>query len=146
MYPGLLFFHSFIRYIVLLLLVLVIIFSFHGFIRKRSYLKADRFLLTFLTSFSHLQLTLGIILYFISPWVIFNADTMKNQMFRYWTVEHLLMMLLAVVFISIPGLSVKRLKNNLQQHRRTFIWTSLSLLFIITTIVLSQRPFFSLPV
>lgn len=146
MYPGLLFFHSFIRYIVLLLLVLVIIFSFHGFIRKRTYLKTDRFLLTFLTSFSHLQLTLGIILYFISPWVIFNADTMKNQMFRYWTVEHLLMMLLAVVFISIPGLSVKRLKNNLQQHRRTFIWTSLSLLFIITTIVLSQRPFFSLPV
>lgn len=146
MYPGLLFFHSFIRYIVLLLLVLVIIFSFHGFIRKRTYLRTDRFLLTFLTSFSHLQLTLGIILYFISPWVIFNADTMKNQMFRYWTVEHLLMMLLAVVFISIPGLSVKRLKNNLQQHRRTFIWTSLSLLFIITTIVLSQRPFFSLPV
>jgi len=139
MYSILLEIHSIVRYIVMALLILTIIVSLYSLIKKMPYLIFHRITLSSLTSLAHLQFVAGLILYFISPWVVFGNQTMKNEMFRYWTVEHILIMLLAIIFISIPGLSVKRLSDTQRKHKRSFIWTSIALLLILVSLYISQR-------
>lgn len=145
MYVYTLFVHSWVRNLILLLLISVIIVSLHGLIYNRQFIKTDKYLLTLLTSFSHLQLTLGLILYFISPMVIFNINSLKFPILRYWIIEHNMMMILAIIFISVPGLTVRKLSDDRQKHRRTFIWTFLSLILITSAILMSQRPFIKMP-
>jgi len=139
MYSILLQTHSISRYFILILLIIVITKSLIGWLSQSNYQKIDKILLSVLTIFAHLQFVIGIVLYFISPWVVFNQYTMSNELFRYWSVEHIFIMLLAIIFISIPGISVKKLQHNQKKYRRTFIWTLSALLLILISLILSQR-------
>jgi hypothetical protein len=142
MYTGLFHSHSGLRYVVLVLLVLVIIKSTQGFLGNKPFQPIDKKLSLGLLISTHLQLVLGVVLYFISSNVQFNENTMKESTLRYWAVEHLIGMLLAVTLITVAYSTAKRMTGDLAKHKRLAIFNALALLIIVATIWQSGRPVF----
>lgn len=139
MYSLVLDIHSFLRYIVLVLLVVVIIKSLLGWMGKQPFGKTDGKLALFLLISAHIQLLLGLILYFVSPFVQFQSGMMKDSQLRYWAVEHALMMIIALVLITAAKSSLKRLTTDESKHKRLFIFNTIALLIIVVAIVMSGR-------
>ncbi|HWY99164.1 MAG TPA: hypothetical protein VNY36_08770 [Bacteroidia bacterium] len=75
--------HSFLRWIVLLLLLAAIFKSLNGMMSKRAYAPSDNKISLFLLISAHIQLLVGLALYFMSTKVMFNEATMKNNVVRF---------------------------------------------------------------
>jgi hypothetical protein len=135
MYTGLLHTHSSIRYLVLLLLIAVIIKSLIGLMNKKPFEKADNMLSLFLLIFTHIQFLAGLALYFVSPFVQFGGQTMSDKVTRYWTVEHVTGMLIAVVLITIARSTSKRMSDPVAKHKRLFIFNTIALVIIIAVVL-----------
>lgn len=142
MYSGLFHGHSGLRYLVLVLLLVVIVRSIAGFLRNKPFSQLDNALSLGLLITTHIQFLLGLILYFVSPNVQFNENTMKDGVLRYWAVEHLLGMLIAIVLITIARSTAKRMTESLAKHKRLAIFNSIALLIIIATIMQGGRTVF----
>ena len=145
MYPSLLLLHSALRYLVLLFLLIVIIRSYMGWQKKDAYSSGDNKLSLFLFIFTHTQLLAGLLLYFVSPMVVFSGTSMKDSMLRYWLVEHNTMMLIAIVLITMARITAKKLADPVAKHKRLFIFNVIALFIIVAAIAMSGRGFFSFP-
>ena len=91
--------HSGIRW---LLLITLLIAVFQTFSRRGKFgdiKETKTVLITFI--FTHLQLLLGLVLFFISPKVQFGGSMMRSSLHRFFTIEHSLLMLIAIVLITI---------------------------------------------
>jgi hypothetical protein len=139
MYTGLFHTHSLLRYFILISLVVVIVKAILGLINKQAYGKWDNKLGLYLFIFTHMQLLIGLILYFVSPFVKFGPDTMSDKTTRYWTVEHILMMLIAVVLITLARTTSKRMTSDEGKHRRMLIFNGIALVVIVATVLMSGR-------
>jgi len=140
MYQGLLHTHILLRYFIFIMLVVVIVMALVGLVNKKPYGKLhDKFGL-YLLIFTHLQLVAGLILYFVSPFVKFSSGTMKDGTLRYWTVEHITGMLIAVALITVGRISTKKLPTDTAKHKRTLILNGVALFLIIAIIYMSGRP------
>lgn len=139
MYTGLFHTHSLLRYFILIALVVVIIKAVAGLMNKQPYGKWDNKLGLYLFIFTHMQLLFGLILYFVSPFVKFGTETMSDKTTRYWTVEHITAMLIAVVLITLARTTSKRMTNDSQKHKRMLVFNALALIVIVATILMSGR-------
>jgi hypothetical protein len=137
--------HSITRYLVLIGLLGVILNSLVGMIQNKPFGNMENKASLWLFIFTHTQLLLGLILYFVSPIVIFSGASMKDAIARYWLVEHSLMMLIAIVLITMARITMKKLSTDAAKHKRLFIFNALALLIIIVSISMSGRGFFGLP-
>jgi peptidoglycan/LPS O-acetylase OafA/YrhL len=144
MYSTLLLSHSLLRYFILLALLAVIIKSLMGMMNKKPFGAWDNKLSLYLLIFTHLQLIVGLILYVISPWVKFGPTTMSDKITRYWTVEHIFGMLVAVALITIARVSAKRLQDAYAKHKKLFILNTVALVLIIVIITMGDRGLFSM--
>jgi heme A synthase len=59
---------------------------------------------------------------------------MKDKLTRYWTVEHITGMLIAVVLITIARSTSKRMTDDVAKHKRLFIFNLIALVIIVATI------------
>ena len=138
MLTGLLHVHSLLRYVLLLLILISIVKSFNGWMGKKTYTAGDRKLTLFTMVSAHLQLVIGLILYFISPNVkVGLADmgaAMKDPGLRFWTVEHIAMMLIAIVLITLGNSLSKRASDDTGKHKRVAIFFLLALIVIFMAI------------
>lgn len=142
MYTGLLHSHSGLRYAILFFLVAVLLKSLLGWAKNMPFGKLDNGLSLGLFISSHLQLVFGFILYFVSPQVQFSGAAMSEKTLRYWTVEHWVMMLIAIVLITLARTGLRKIKIDDLKHRRLFLWNLAALVIIVVAIVHSGRPFF----
>ena len=109
MYSGLLHLHNTLRWVILILLLLVII---QAFTKKEGIRKSSLWLLIA----GHITLLLGLYQYFAGE-LGYNfiakatsfGDVMKNSVSRFWAVEHISAMLIAIVLITIARKSAKNL-------------------------------------
>ena len=131
--------HSYIRYFILILLIMVIVRSLMGWIGSKSYGNLDNKMGLYLVIFTHLQLVAGITLYFISPNVKFSSETMSTHELRYWTVEHIFAMVIAVTLITIARSTSKRMSTDTLKFKRLAIFNSMAIIVIIATIIFSGR-------
>jgi hypothetical protein len=138
-------FHSTVRYFVLIFLIVIIVQSLMGWMNKKEYGKMDDKISLWLFMLTHTQLLIGLILFFISPLVIFSGASMKDSVARYWLVEHNSMMLIAIVLISVGRISIKKMTDSGAKHKRLFILNTAALVIILAAISMSGRGFFSLP-
>jgi uncharacterized membrane protein len=145
MYSGLFHTHSLLRYFILAALIVVIVKAVISLINKQPYTKVDNRIGLYLFIFTHMQLLIGLILYFVSPQVKFGSDTMSDKLTRYWTVEHLTAMIIAVVLITLARTSIKRMTDDSAKHRRTLIYNAMALAIMVGTILMSGRGLFSTP-
>jgi len=142
MYSFLLQLHSGFRYIVMLLLIVAILLSLIGWFGNKLYTKTNRLVNLFTMISAHTQLLIGLCLYFVSPLVTFSKQTMTDPTTRYWTVEHISMMIFAIILITVGHSHSKRTVNPVAKHRSVAIYYSLALLVIVLAIIQSMRPFF----
>ncbi len=133
--------HSYLRYFILIMLMVVIITSLLGLINKKPYTDTDNKLGLFLFISTHLQLLLGLILFFISPAVQFSGEAMKDPSTRYWLVEHNTAMIIAIVFITLARTTSKKMTLSEAKHKRMLIFNVIALAIIILTISISGRDF-----
>ena len=87
---------------------------------------------------THVQMLLGVTLYFISPitqaaFQDFGA-AMKDSTMRLYAIEHGLMMGLAVTFITLAYKKAKKSEDPVKAHRTLAIFFSLALVFILSRI------------
>jgi hypothetical protein len=141
MYQGLLLTHSYLRYFVLILLIIVIVISLVGLMSKKPYTREHDKVGLFLFICTHTQLLVGIILFFVSPFVQFSGAAMKDPTTRYWLVEHDTAMLIAVALITAARSTAKKMPVDQDKHRRLLIFNLIALIIILITIALSGRHF-----
>ncbi len=106
MYNFLVHAHSGLRWLVLIAIIVALIQTFMRRGTTGNIMETKSVLITFILT--HVQLLIGLILYFISPKVIFGANTMSNSMLRFYTVEHLVGMLIAIVLITVGYSKAKK--------------------------------------
>ena len=133
--------HSGFRYIVFVLLLIAIIQSLLGWINRKPYTETNRKINLFTLISAHTQLLIGIVLYFLSPYVQFNSDTMKNDTIRYYTVEHWVMMLVAIILITVGYSRSKKIIMPESKHRTVAIFDLIALFIIIGAILAGNISF-----
>lgn len=112
MYSFLLHLHSGFRWIVLIAVIAALV---NAFLRRHEYYNAkDRKLNVVAMMLVHVQLILGLLLYFISPKVVFN---MSNSVYRFFSVEHSLLMVIAIVMITIGYRKTRRVSGDAAKFR-----------------------------
>jgi len=117
-------------------LIFIIIRSFYYWQKKLPFNnQTDKLSLT-LFIFTHTQLLVGLILYFISPFVQLNhfSAAMKNKVTRFWTVEHVSLMLIAIILISVARISLRKISQSEDKHKRLFFLNTLALILILGAI------------
>jgi hypothetical protein len=139
MYSILLQIHSLLRYLVLISLVVVIIKSLLGMMNKGQFGVWDNKASLYLLIFTHLQLLAGLFLYFASPNVRFGGGVMADKLARYWTVEHIFGMLIAVALITMARITSKRMTADSDKFKRLFIFNLIALVIVVAVVLLSGR-------
>ena len=139
MYTALLHTHNMFRWLVLLALLVSILLAFSGWFGKREWSKADRISGLLLTIFMDLQFLVGVILYvFVSPITkaAFNdfSAAMQNADLRFYAVEHISLMIVALVLVHIGRARSKRVENSWKKHRVAAVFYTVSLLIILSAI------------
>lgn len=142
MYDFLFHAHSYLRFVVFFALVIAVLLAFIGWFGKRPFSKANKTLNLVTLISTHIQIVLGLFLYFVSPLVTSStmAVAMKDATLRYWKVEHVLMMLVAAVLITIGNSKSKKIIDLTAKHRPVAIFFGLALLLIVVAILQSGRP------
>ncbi len=130
---GLIAAHSGMRYIILLLLVIAIINAIAN-LKSDKFGKKDKLLNLFAMVFLHIQLLLGLILYFISPMVRFGEGMMSDPVARFFTMEHLIMMIVAIALVTIGYSKSKKVAEAKKKHRLVLRYYGLGLIVIFVAI------------
>jgi hypothetical protein len=126
--------HSGLRWIVLIMLIYTILNSVVKLLKKKVFNRHDSLITRLNTSFIHIQFTLGIILYFKSPKVIFSSASMSNDLLRFFLLEHTSLMMIAVVLVTMGYSSIKKISSDKQKHRRVLFFLIPSLILILAAI------------
>ncbi len=138
MYKGILGLHSILRWAVLLLLVVRLYQSYSGWFGKKEWTDTDTRFSMWTMMAAHIQLLLGFALYFVfSPYMkgLFKTTRlMKNAVARFWVVEHLSMMLIGIVLITLGHSLSKRVEDSTGKHKRAALFLTFGLLTIFAAI------------
>ncbi len=137
-------FHSTVRYFVLIAMLISIFRSARGWFGGAEFGKTDEKLSVWLLIMAHTQLILGLLLYALSPNVQFSASTMGEKVLRYWTVEHIFTMILAIVLITLSRITSKKIAAAAGKHKRVFLYNTFAMLLIVMAIQMSGRGFFGI--
>lgn len=142
-YNFLLYTHSWIRWIILILALFTVIKSLLGLFGSKDYQKIDNITSASFVGFMHLQLLIGLILYFfLSPITEYAlkdmGSAMRDQELRFWAVEHITVMVLAVVFAQVGRSISKKSTDNSVKFRFQSIFFGASLLLMLISIPWSE--------
>lgn len=146
LYSAMLHVHSAGRWVVLLLLLFAILNSLIA--GKRPYIRTDNRLGLLLIIAADLMILVGIYLWFVGPWGYKLIEqngmsaVMKDAGLRFFAVEHLAGMLIAVVLIHIGKAQGRKAISDKAKHRRTMIFYLIALLIIIASIPWPVREIF----
>jgi hypothetical protein len=149
MYSVVLFLHSILRWLVVILAALAIIRSVNGLSFKRGYTGLDNRVSMLFTIGMDLQVLFGLVLYFfLSPLTTLAmqnfAGAMGNASVRFFAVEHIFMMIVALGVAHMGRSLIRKAADAPAKHRRTLIWFGITLLVVLAAIPWS-RPLLRLP-
>lgn len=139
MYNFFLILHNIFRWLVLIFGLLAVIFALLGWFGKRPWTRIDdRLGLGFSISMD-IQVLLGVLLYFIfspitrSAFQDFGA-AMADSDARFFAVEHIVLMLIAVALIHIGRSRSRKAGTDNGKHKQAAIFYTISLLLILAAI------------
>jgi hypothetical protein len=127
-------FHSGWAYLALLLLVIVTLNSVLGMVSKKEFSSKDRTMALLGLIFSHVQLLVGLVLYFISPLGKVGLSEMSNAAIRLTALEHPLINIIAIVFITIGWSKHKKVTTSEAKFKTISIFYGIGLLLILARI------------
>ena len=151
MYTFTLFLHSWNRWLILVAGIIVIAAAIKGLMSNSDFTPFQkRWSKVFIGSL-HLQLLVGIIMYFflspVTAHVLNNfGQAMKDPMLRFWAVEHAFVNIIAIGLAQTGSILSKRAVTSRLKHRSTLVWTAIAFILILTMIPMGMmgvsRPLF----
>lgn len=119
--------HSGWRYIVLALLLLMFLKALSSWMSNKPFTAGDRKLSLFALIATHIQIVFGLVLYFMSPLV--------EAGIRYWKMEHISMMIVAAILVTIGNAKSKKAATDKLKHRSLVIFFGTALVIIVVAIM-----------
>jgi hypothetical protein len=133
METGLLHLHSFLRWVAILAIILAIYNAFTGMKKNSPFGKNDnRWSLITLITF-HIQLVIGLVLYFTQGWHL-QVGEMANKVVRFYSVEHILAMIIVVVLVTVGRVRAKKAATDLVKHQRHFRFFLIAFVIMMVSI------------
>jgi len=130
--------HNMLRWLILVFGFWAVINSITGLTSKRAYSASDNRSNFLFMVFCDIQLLVGLILYFKNGWFKHLVDSpkavMQDPVLRFFSVEHTLQMIIALILIHIGRSSVKRASTDRLKHKRMLIFFGIALLLILAAI------------
>lgn len=127
-------FHSGWAYLALLLLVVAVVNSLLGMTSKKEFTTKDRKIALFGLIATHIQLVVGLILYFVSPLGKASFGQMSDASLRLTSLEHPLINIIAIVLITIGWSRHKKAATSEAKFKSITLFYGLGLVFILARI------------
>lgn len=137
MYTGIQHAHSGLAYLVLAALVFVIFYALVGSLSGKTFTEKDRKIALIAFILSHVQLLVGLILYFVSPLgmsLLTGGGAMSDSVARLTALEHPLINILAIVLITIGYSRAKKLTDSRAKFRTIYMLYAVGLVLILSRI------------
>lgn len=136
MLTGIQHMHNLLRWLVVLFALWTIIKSISGMSGNKSFTNADKRPALLLMITVDIQLLLGLVLYFGKGWfkVLTSGNFMGIAAQRFWAMEHMVGMLLGIIFIHIGYSATKKNIGDKSKFSRVFWFTLLGFIIILATI------------
>jgi hypothetical protein len=140
MYDLLLHLHSLLRWVILVLSLVVIFKSYSGMTAGKPFSAGDKKVGLFLMISAHTTLLVGLYLWVFGPYGLANirnlgfGEVMKDRVYRFFAVEHIFGMLVAIVLITIGRGAAKKPISDGAKHKRTFWLILVALVIMLATI------------
>lgn len=132
--------HSILRWFILLFLVIAIVKSLQGMFMRKSFGVSDKRVGLFLLIASHTTILIGFYQWIVGSWGLKNIQNlgmsivMKDAALRFWAVEHIAGMLIAVVLITMGKRVGKLSITDQSKHKRSFWLYIIALVIIVGSI------------
>ncbi|MEN4011780.1 MAG: hypothetical protein AB1453_02100 [Chloroflexota bacterium] len=130
--------HNVTRWVLIILAIIVIVRGFTGWLRGRRFNNDDNRYGMLYTLFFDIQLLGGLVLYFTKGWaVVLTADfaaAMRSSGTRFFAIEHLLLMLIALVVVHVTRSQSRKAGSDLLKHRRAAIGFLISFVLMLAAI------------
>lgn len=141
MITGFLHLHSILRYAILIVLIIAIIQYIRSKNEKKLFSSGDKTLSLLSMIIMDIQLLIGGVLFFIGP----NApkkyfdslgfgEIMQDKIARFFTIEHPLMMIIALVLVHIGHASVKKDISSDRKYKKLITMYALALIVILLAV------------
>ena len=139
MYSALKTVHSYWAYLALAILIFACINALLGMRGSKSFTARDLRISLFGLIFSHIQLLVGLILYFVSPWfdqwsALGVGGVMKDAQTRLYLVEHPFTNIIAIILITMGWSMHKRQTQDGKKFSRIGIFYTLGLILLLSRI------------
>ncbi len=138
MYTGLLHLHSVLRWIILILLLVAIYKSIVD--KSGAFTSTHKKLGLFLMISCDIMLLIGLYQWITGPLGLKNIqnigmkEVMGNSYYRFYSIEHITAMILAIVLIHVGRSYSKKDIPDSTKHKRTILFFGLALLIILISI------------
>ncbi len=132
--------HSYWAYLVLIILLVAVVNAIIAIAKKRDFTDKDLRLGLFTLIANHIQLLIGLIVYFSGGWSSqINGEVMKNAASRFVVIEHPLTMIVAIVLITM-GWSRHKKKEGKAKFSTFLIFYGLTLILMLSRIPWDKWP------
>jgi hypothetical protein len=130
--------HSYWAYLVLLVLVLATFNALFKYLGKKEFNAKDFRISLFTLIVSHIQLLIGLLLYFVSDrfelWSELGGKVMSNSLARLYLIEHPLINIIAVALITIGYSKHKKKLTSTPKFKILAIFYSIALVLFLSRI------------
>ncbi|MGS2763430.1 hypothetical protein [Sinomicrobium sp. M5D2P9] len=136
--------HSYWAYLTLIMLIIAVINAIVGYFSSKPFIIGkDLRISLFALIFTHIQLLLGIVLYFVSDrfslWSELGAGgVMKNDLARLLLVEHPFTNILAIIMITIGWSKHKKVESAKGKFGKIAFFYTIGLILLLSRIPWSQ--------
>lgn len=141
MYNILVHSHSGVRWIFVILLISSLLLAITAYFNHKTFGKRLDITSRVTVITAHIQLLLGLILYFISPKVVFDSIAFQSNLMRFYLVEHITLMLLGIALLTIGSAKIKRAAADIQKLRYLLIFFGIGFIIILAGV---PWPFYNL--
>ena len=130
--------HSYWTFLTLIMLALVVLNAIHGKAYGKAFRVNDLRISLFGIIFAQIQLLIGLILYFISPWFekwsSMGIGVIKNEENHFYLVEYPITNISAIILISIGWSLHKRQSESSKKFIRIALFYGSGFVFLIRLI------------
>jgi len=123
--------HSGMRWLLLVALVVSVGYSLYAMLRKNGLSAPGRLISRIALYLAHFQFIFGIILYLISPKVVFSITSMKDPVLRFYLIEHMLAMVVGITLITLGYAGLKKAGPSHAPHRIFWYYSIALILFLM---------------
>lgn len=149
MYFYLLSVHSALRWLVVIGVIYTLYRAYSGLLSARNYSKNDNNARKYTVIFAHIQLVIGLLLYFFGPltqYFMSNFSTaVKVKEIRFYGMEHSIVMILVIALLTIGSALSKKKSENRAKFKVLAVWFTIALILILLMTPWPFSPFSGKP-